>query len=84
MKRKNNSIFSSLWSGATLRNEFNEIDGYLVTGKDISDIQKLKNRLNESKKEHVREKLALVGEFSSRLTHDLRNSPLYSKSLWKI
>lgn len=73
MKRKDNSIFLSNWSGTTLKNELDEIEGYLVTGKDISNIEKLKNRLNESKKENIQEKMALVGEFSSRLTHDLRN-----------
>ena len=73
MKRKDNSLFSSIWSGATLRNEFNELEGYLITGKDISHIQELENKLTTSKKQHHQEKLALIGQLSSRLAHDVRN-----------
>ena len=73
IKRKDGSTFPSLWSGATLRNEHDKLEGYLVTGMDLSEIQKLENRLDTSKKEHYQEKLALVGEISSRFAHDIRN-----------
>ena len=73
MKRKDNSTFFSIWSGVTLRNEFNELEGYLVTGKDISYIQELENKLTASKKQHHQEKLALIGKLSSRLAHDIKN-----------
>ena len=73
MKRKDGSVFFSLWSGATLRDKFNNLEGYLVTGKDISDVKELENKLTCAEKHHHQEKLALIGQLTSRLAHDIRN-----------
>lgn len=73
LKRKDESIFPSIWSGATLRDESNNIEGYIVTGKDLSEIQSLKNELLISKKQHHQEKFALVGQLTGNIAHELRN-----------
>ena len=73
MKRKNNSIFPSVWSGATLRDESDNIEGYLVIGKDLTAVQNLEEEVIQLKKEKCDEKLLVIGELSARLAHDIRN-----------
>ena len=73
MRRKDGSVFPSLWSGSTLRDEENKIVGFLVTGKDLSEIYDLKDKITKTEERLNREKLAVVGELTARIAHDLRN-----------
>jgi PAS domain S-box-containing protein len=73
VKRKNGDTFSSIWSGITLRDNNNHARGYLITGKDISNIPDLNQKLILTEKRNRQEKLALLGEFSARIAHDIRN-----------
>jgi signal transduction histidine kinase len=73
VKRKDGGIFSSIWSGITLRDNNNHVRGYLITGKDISNIPDLNQKLILTKHRNRQEKLALLGEFSARIAHDIRN-----------
>ena len=73
IKRKEGDTFSSVWSGITLRDNNNHARGYLITGKDISNISNLNQKLILTKKRNRQEKLALLGEFSARIAHDIRN-----------
>ncbi len=73
MRRKDGSVFPSLWSGSILRDQNNNIAGYLVTGKDLSEIYELKYRLTKSQELLNQEKLAVIGELTARVAHDLRN-----------
>jgi len=73
VKRKEGDAFSSIWSGITLRDNNNHVRGYLITGKDISNISNFDQKLILTKKRNHQEKLALLGEFSARIAHDIRN-----------
>ncbi len=73
MKRKDNSTFPSIWSGSTIRGTSNKIEGYLVTGKDLSEIQNLEHELFTSKKQHSQEKFAMIGQLTGTIAHELRN-----------
>ena len=73
IKRKDGDALSSIWSGITLRDNNNHARGYLITGKDISHIPDLNQKLILTKKRNRQEKLAMVGEFSARIAHDIRN-----------
>ncbi len=73
VKRKEGDPFSSVWSGITLRDNNNHVRGYLITGKDISNISDLNQKLILTKNRNRQEKLALLGEFSARIAHDIRN-----------
>ncbi|MGB9003008.1 MAG: PAS domain-containing sensor histidine kinase [Nitrosotalea sp.] len=42
--RKNKSTFYSIWSGARLSDESGNIEGYLVTGKDLTEVSKLEEK----------------------------------------
>lgn len=72
VKRKNNSVFPSIWSGSILHDESNKISGYLVTGKDLSEIHELNDRLLRVQKELNEEKLAIIEklELSERRARD--------------
>jgi PAS domain S-box-containing protein len=72
MKRKNKSLFPTLWSGSALFDDQDTLQGYLVTGKDVSELDRLKNQLNESYEHLKNEKLITIGEISARMAHDLR------------
>ena len=73
VKRKDGDTFSSIWSGITLLDNNNHVRGYLITGKDISNIPELNQKLILTKSRNRQEKLALLGEFSARIAHDIRN-----------
>jgi len=72
IKRKDNSVFYTVWSGVRLCKD-NSFDCYLITGKDLSEVKELENRLLVSQDYFHQEKMALLGELSARLAHDLRN-----------
>ena len=42
--RKDKSIFYTIWSGARLSDESGNIEGYMVTGKDLTEIKKLEEK----------------------------------------
>jgi PAS domain S-box-containing protein len=67
--RKDKSTFPSIWSGARLSDEVGNVEGFLITGKDLTHIQKLEDELKKEKDE----KLILIGNMTARIAHDLRN-----------
>jgi PAS domain S-box-containing protein len=67
--RKDKSTFPSIWSGARLSDELGNVEGFLITGKDLTHIQKLEDELKKEKDE----KLILIGNMTARIAHDLRN-----------
>lgn len=67
--RKDKSTFPSIWSGAKLSDELGNLEGYLITGKDLTDVQKLEDELKKEKDQ----KLMLIGDMTARIAHDLRN-----------
>ncbi len=67
--RKDGSTFSSIWSGAKLTDESGNLEGYLVTGKDLSDIHRLEDELRKEKDQ----KLLIIGDMTARIAHDIRN-----------
>ena len=67
--RKDKSTFYTIWSGARLSDESGNIEGYLVTGKDLTEIKKLEDELKIEKDQ----KLMLIGDMTARIAHDLRN-----------
>ena len=71
--KKNGVCFPSVWSGAALHNEQGTLEGYLVTGKDLSEIESLKNEIEKSEEKNQQEKMTMLGEVTSRVAHDIRN-----------
>jgi len=71
--RKDKSIYPSLWSGAVLKDDLRNVQGYLITGKDLTVIDNLKKELIFLKKQKQNEQLLAIGELSARLSHDIRN-----------
>jgi len=71
--RKDNSTFPTIWSGAALHDEHGKIEGYLVTGKDLSEIKRLESKIEESEKQRQKEKMAIIGQLTSRIAHDIKN-----------
>lgn len=67
--RKDRSTFHSIWSGAKLSDESGNLEGYLITGKDLTDVKKLQDDLKKEKDQ----KLMLIGDMTARIAHDLRN-----------
>ncbi|MDE1861914.1 MAG: PAS domain S-box protein [Thaumarchaeota archaeon] len=60
LKRKDRSVFPTIWSGSTLRDEENNILGYLLTGKDLSDIYESNKKLLLQQERQIKEKLVLI------------------------
>lgn len=60
LKRKNGSVFPTIWSGSILRDENDDISGYLVTGKDLSEIYELNDKLLKLQEELNKEKLEVI------------------------
>lgn len=71
--KKDGVCFPSVWSGAALYNEQGDLEGYLVTGKDLSEIEFLKNKIEKSEEKSQQEKMTMLGEVTSRVAHDIRN-----------
>jgi two-component system sensor histidine kinase VicK len=71
--RKDGSTYPSVWSGAAFYDEEGILEGYLVTGKDLSEIYQLKNEIQESKKQHQKEKMIMLGQLTGRIAHDIKN-----------
>ncbi|MGD8637715.1 MAG: PAS domain S-box protein [Nitrosopumilaceae archaeon] len=71
--KKDGVCFPSVWSGAALHNEQGHLEGYLITGKDLSEIEYLKNKIEKSEEKSQQEKMTMLGEVTSRVAHDIRN-----------
>ena len=71
--RKDGSTYPSIWSGAAYYDELNNLEGYLVTGKDLSEIYQLKNEIQQTKKQNQKEKMIMLGQLTSRIAHDIKN-----------
>jgi len=71
--RKDKSVYPSLWSGSVLKDKSGKVQGYLITGKDLTVIDNLKNELKQLKIQKYNEHLLTIGELSARLSHDIRN-----------
>jgi PAS domain S-box-containing protein len=50
--KKNGTTYPSIWSGAALYDEKGRLEGYLITGKDLTEIfeLKFKNQKNKAQK----------------------------------
>jgi len=77
MMRKDHSIFPTIWSGSVLYDQSGNLEGYLVTGKDLSNLKKLENDLEISRENLKVSRFTTLGELTARLTHDMKN-PLSS------
>jgi two-component system sensor histidine kinase VicK len=71
--KKDGSTYPSLWSGATFFDESGNLEGYIITGKDLSEIHQLKNEIQQSKKQHQKEKMIMLGQLTGRIAHDIKN-----------
>lgn len=71
--KKDGSSYPSLWSGSSFYDEEGNLEGYLITGKDLSEIQQLKNEIQETKKQHQKEKMIMLGQLTGRIAHDIKN-----------
>ncbi|PBO84671.1 MAG: hypothetical protein COA77_08460 [Thaumarchaeota archaeon] len=71
--RKDKTVFPSLWSGSVLKDKSETVQGYLITGKDLTVIDNLKNELKQLSTQKFNEHLLTIGELSARLSHDIRN-----------
>lgn len=71
--KKDGSTYPSLWSGSSFYDEEGILEGYLITGKDLSEIHQLKNKIQESKKQHQKEKMIMLGQLTGRIAHDIKN-----------
>ena len=71
--RKDGSTYPSIWSGTAFYDEQNTLEGYLVTGKDLSEIYQLKNEIQETKEQSQKEKMIMLGQLTGRIAHDIKN-----------
>jgi len=71
--KKDGSVYPSLWSGASFYDENGILEGYLITGKDLSEIHQLKNEIEESRKKYQKEKMIMLGQLTGRIAHDIKN-----------
>ncbi len=62
LKRKNGSVFPTIWSGSILRNGEDSISGYIVTGKDLSGIYESNEKWLRLQQELDREKMEVMGK----------------------
>jgi len=67
VEKKDGNIFHSFWNHIRISGNNNEYLGFTAIGLDLTEIDKLRDELVK------KEKMATLGNFSSRLAHDLRN-----------
>ena len=81
MLRKDQSTFPSIWSGNVLYDELGNLEGYLVTGKDLSDLKNLERELEVSLENLKISRFTTLGELTARLAHDIKNplSSIYNR-----
>ena len=68
LKRKDHSVFPTIWSGSILRDDEDNILGYLVTGKDLSKIYQSNMRLLLKREQQIKEKLAIIEKLEQSLS----------------
>jgi len=71
LKRKDGSLFHSIWNAIPLYDDNNEYNGFLSTGLDLTEIDKLRDELVK------KEKIVTLGQLATNLAHDIKN-PLAS------
>ena len=67
IKRKDGSITHSIWNSMPMYGENNEYVGYIATGVDLIEIDKLRDEIAK------KEKITIVGHLAANIAHDLRN-----------
>jgi len=71
LKKKDGSTFHSIWNAMPIYDDNNEYIGFLSTGIDLTEIDKLRDELVK------KEKFAVLGQLAANIAHDIRN-PLTS------
>jgi PAS domain S-box-containing protein len=71
--KKNGTTYPSIWSGAALYDEIGNLEGYLITGKDLTEIFELKNEIQKRKEQSSKEKMIMLGRLTGRIAHDIKN-----------
>jgi len=71
--KKNGTTYPSIWSGASLYDEEGKLEGYLITGKDLTEIYELKNEIQKTKDQSSKEKMIMLGQLTGRIAHDIKN-----------
>jgi len=71
--RKDGTKLPSIWSGAAFFDEKGKLQGYLVTGKDLSKIKELESEIEKTREDLQNEKMFLLGQITSRIAHDIKN-----------
>jgi len=71
IKKKDGSIFHSLWSHIPIYDNNNEYQGFSGIGLDLTEIDRLRDELVK------KEKISTVGQLATNLAHDIKN-PLAS------
>lgn len=69
MKRKDNSIFPTMFSVTSIYDENGQLIGSNTVIRDMSEIYSAKKEVEEQKMK----KLSVIGELTARIAHDLRN-----------
>ncbi len=67
IKRKDGRITHSIWNCMPMYDESNEYIGYMATGVDLTEIDKLRDELVK------KEKLAVLGQLAANIAHDIKN-----------
>lgn len=69
MKRKNDSIFPTIFSVTSIYDEDGQLIGSNTVIRDMSEIYSAKKEVEEQKMK----RLSVIGELTARIAHDLRN-----------
>ena len=69
LKRKDHSVFPTIWGGSILRDEEDNILGYLVTGKDLSEIYESNMRSLLQQEQQIKDKLAIIEKLEHSISH---------------
>jgi len=67
VKKKDGSSFHALWSHIQNLDDNNEYMGFTAIGLDLTEIDKLREKLIK------KERFSAIGELAARLSHELRN-----------
>ena len=69
MKRKDDSIFPTMFSVSSIYDENGQLIGSNTVIRDMSEIYSIKKEVEEQKMK----RLSVIGELTARIAHDLRN-----------
>jgi len=67
IKRKDGSLFHSLWSHMRILNDNNEYMGFTAIGFDLTEIDRLRDELVK------KEKFEILGQLAANMAHDIKN-----------